>query len=318
MGVNHITVLETLTRQRLFEGIHPAELRPVMNDVSEVTLRTGDVLLRPNESNATIYMLADGRLHVLLEEDAEPLVTLDPGECVGELSLIDENTTSAFVIAASEARLLTIGRATLWNLLSGSQNLAHNLLAMLARRSRVDKARLRAGEQERKQWEQAALVDTVTGLNNRRWFEIAFDHQLERARMNADPVSLLMLDVDYFKRFNDDYGHPAGDSALRTIAGCLREHLRPTDLVARYGGEEFAILLPGTPHTAAQSVAERLRTAVAEAQLAVDSASPASVTVSIGLAQAEPSHTLMKLLSKADAALYRAKAAGRNCTRGAD
>jgi diguanylate cyclase (GGDEF)-like protein len=316
MGGHELKVLEALSRQRIFEGVNEAELEPLLSGVAEMSLDTGEVLLRPDQPNETIYLLADGRLHVLLEEDAEPLVTLDPGECVGELSLIDEATTSAYVIAASEARLLTIGRAALWCLMRGSLGVTQNLLAMLARRSRVDKARLRAGAEERRQWEQAALVDPVTGLYNRRWFDETFHRQVERARKDTHPVSLLMIDVDHFKSFNDRHGHPAGDAALRGVARCLREHLRPSDLLARYGGEEFAILLPGIGQTGARAVAERLRTAVSTTPLLPDAAPETTVTVSIGLAEADNVDTLNSLLTQADAALYRAKAAGRNRTEG--
>ncbi len=303
-------VFEALSRQRIFEGLNRAELLPVMQGIAELTLRAGDVLLRPDQVNDTIYLLADGRLHVLLEENAEPLATLDPGECVGELSLIDQETTSAFVIAASKARLFTIGRTALWSLMQASQHVTRNLLSLLVRRSRVDKARLRAGAEARRRWEQAALVDPVTGLYNRRWFDQTFERQFDCARKDEVAVSLLMVDVDHFKNFNDEHGHPAGDAALRTVAFCLRDHLRPSDLLARYGGEEFAILLPGADRAVACSVAERLRCAVAAIPLA-----PAEpITVSVGVAQAATGHTLKTLLDEADAALYRAKAAGRNRT----
>ena len=156
--------------------------------------------------------------------------------------------------------------------------------------------------------ERLAITDGLTGLYNHRYFRGALKRVVARAEERAEPVSLLMIDIDHFKRYNDTMGHLAGDELLRKLALFLRENVRPTDLVARYGGEEFAIILPGLSKWDAVNVAERLREGV-EKNL--------GVTVSIGVASF-PLDALNEdsLLSKADAALYEAKRKGRNrvCT----
>ncbi|MBB5204325.1 diguanylate cyclase (GGDEF)-like protein [Inhella inkyongensis] len=163
---------------------------------------------------------------------------------------------------------------------------------------------------------QLAFVDGLTGLHNRRALDERLDAEMRHAARNDKPLSVLLLDVDFFKRYNDHHGHQAGDEALRRVAAALRgSMLRPADLAARYGGEEFACLLPETELDGALLVAERLRAAVEALQLPHGKSDAAEcVTVSIGVAGkpgrpgGEPGHAWRA----ADLALYEAKRQGRN------
>ena len=160
-----------------------------------------------------------------------------------------------------------------------------------------------------------SLTDTLTGLANRRRFEEALSRALA-AQRTGTPLSLLVVDADHFKRFNDRYGHAVGDEVLKGLARCLAASVhRPSDLVCRVGGEEFVLLLPGTDEAGALRVAEEVHAQVTT--LAVGSAGigPGAVTVSIGLASATSG--AVDLYRLADAALYEAKAGGRNQTRAA-
>jgi diguanylate cyclase len=156
-----------------------------------------------------------------------------------------------------------------------------------------------------------ALTDQLTGRANRR----AFDHELERRiiewQRRQTPVSLAMVDIDHFKKFNDTHGHQAGDAVLRGVAEVLHRSMRDMDLVARYGGEEFGIIMPVTPGEAAGPVAERVRAAVAAAIFRFEG-TDLKVTVSEGAAQSQPGDTAATLVKRADDALYAAKKAGRN------
>ncbi len=162
--------------------------------------------------------------------------------------------------------------------------------------------------------EQMAVTDGLTGLANRRHFNQTLDREWRRARREIDLVSLLMIDIDHFKGYNDRLGHLAGDECLRRVAraigSCVR---RPLDLAARYGGEEFAIVLPGTDAAGAFAVAQRVREAVAAVALPHPDTGK-SVTVSIGMATLRPiaddAETI--LIAASDEALYRAKRAGRD------
>ncbi|WP_445001175.1 sensor domain-containing diguanylate cyclase [Halomonas mongoliensis] len=167
---------------------------------------------------------------------------------------------------------------------------------------------------ERKRMEQRlerqASRDYLTGLYNRRAFDAALRQAMQQAEGQAQPLSLLLLDIDHFKRINDRYGHEVGDRVLQSLARQLGSSLRSTDLLARWGGEEFAILLAGTSLPGAQTFANRLRTQVAEHRL-----QGLSVTVSIGIGELRYGEEPDSLLSRVDRALYRAKHAGRNQVR---
>jgi diguanylate cyclase (GGDEF)-like protein len=155
-----------------------------------------------------------------------------------------------------------------------------------------------------------AAVDPLTGVGNRRLFDQALGVEIARARRYAEPLSLVLADLDHFKRVNDTRGHAAGDEVLREVGRALRECARGADVVARYGGEEFAIILPHTTLEQALRFAERARRAIG--------ALPAGVTASFGAAQLGPQDDAARLAAAADAALYRAKAEGRDRVRPAE
>ena len=157
-----------------------------------------------------------------------------------------------------------------------------------------------------------ARTDVLTGVANRAAFDERLSEELERRKRFRNAVSLLVWDVDLFKRINDDYGHRAGDAVLREVARALSARKRATDHLARYGGEEFVLLLIGTPVTEARRVAEQLREAVAALKFGFRG-TPIRVTASCGLTELRDDDDPQTAFDRADAALYRAKAAGRNC-----
>jgi diguanylate cyclase (GGDEF)-like protein len=162
--------------------------------------------------------------------------------------------------------------------------------------------------------EQLATRDGLTGLANRRCFDETLHAEWARALRQRQPLSLLMVDVDNFKAFNDANGHLGGDECLKRIATAVASEMRANDLVARYGGEEFAVILPNQSLKGAASVAERIRTRVEQLQVPNRLAPAQRVTVSIGAATAiaSPDNSASELVAIADAALYRAKHMGRN------
>jgi diguanylate cyclase (GGDEF)-like protein len=165
--------------------------------------------------------------------------------------------------------------------------------------------------------EEMATVDPVTGLANRRRFDVFFQQEWQRSRRTQQPLSLLMLDIDHFKAFNDRYGHQRGDECIQQVASVLRAAAhRPADLACRYGGEEFTVVLAETGATGAFSVAEAIRVTVEGLQIPNEGAPLGIITVSIGVGtrSGEEYERAADLMAACDRALYDAKHAGRNRT----
>ncbi|MBL8850203.1 MAG: diguanylate cyclase [Planctomycetaceae bacterium] len=191
---------------------------------------------------------------------------------------------------------------------AGSRSIFRDVTARKEHEAQLDRYRRRL-EEANARWELLATTDGLTRLKNRRAFQAKLIEEVERARRYETPLSLLLLDIDYFKRFNDTFGHPAGDGVLRGVGQLLQETARTTDFVARYGGEEFAIILLNTDEENAITVADRFRVAVEQGDWR-----ERAITVSIGVATLQSGdRECSKLINAADAALYQSKEHGRNC-----
>ena len=156
--------------------------------------------------------------------------------------------------------------------------------------------------------------DPLTGLANRRHFELMLAGEVDRVARAGEPALVLMIDIDHFKRVNDAHGHPAGDEVLKHVAHALQDCIRPMDTVARFGGEEFAMILPNCPPSFGQAVAERIRIRVESMTIPISPGEKVRVTVSLGGAFAPQWVRSSALLwvERADQQLYRAKSEGRN------
>lgn len=160
--------------------------------------------------------------------------------------------------------------------------------------------------------EKLAMIDALTGAANRRHFEMRAAVEIAEARRGGYALGAFMMDIDHFKRINDRHGHATGDAVLKQLVDVVTLHLRPCDLFARIGGEEFVVLLPGSDHEDSLAAAERVREAVAAGQFEIEG-NRIPVTVSLGVsALADEDEHIGPAMSRADQALYRAKAAGRN------
>jgi diguanylate cyclase (GGDEF)-like protein len=161
--------------------------------------------------------------------------------------------------------------------------------------------------------ENQSVRDGLTGLFNRHFMQISLDRELSRAARRNQSLAVLMLDVDHFKRFNDTYGHAAGDEALKGVADVLKSSIRPEDIACRYGGEEFTLLLADTSTKAAFERSERILDVVSSLSVQLAGRTYRGLTISIGVAMyPNDGETLDELLRKADEALYRSKRQGRN------
>jgi diguanylate cyclase (GGDEF)-like protein len=303
-----------LSKARLFSGLPHCELEGLLAQCSLKNLDQNGILIRPGETEDAVYVLLSGNLRIHLSTiDNDPIATVNPGESVGELSVIDSSPRSAYVIASAPSRLLEIKRDVFWRLADTCPTLPVNLLHSLARRLRENNTTIYESKRLQQEYKLHASVDGLTGLYNRRWLDEVLPRQVNRSLTQNAPTSLIMLDVDHFKRFNDEHGHQAGDFVLFAVARVLRTCFRPTDLIARYGGEEFTIILPDTPASGAIVAADRVRLSMADAHWVMpDQRELPTITVSMGVAELQTSDTAHKLVERADAALYQAKMGGRN------
>ncbi|AYN93741.1 GGDEF domain-containing protein [Pseudomonas sp. LTJR-52] len=303
--------LQHIRHLRLFRDVDLSHLEKLARTLTKRVLNPGEMLLSPSEHNHYLYMIVQGRFRVHLESlDNQPVSVLSEGDCAGEVSFLDNHKPTAYVIADEVCEVIGLHRKDLFQLMEHSPKTIQNLLEILCERVRQNNRIILDTERN-------ANVDTLTGLFNRRRLEQLYERESTRCAFNQQPLCLLMLDVDHFKRYNDTYGHLAGDYALCMVANTLRSQLRPKDSMSRYGGEEFVILLPELDKPEARMIGERLRESLASI---ADFYSPAGklpgVTISIGLAEMHKQDTLETHIERADKALYEAKRNGRNCLFG--
>jgi len=277
-------------------------------------LAAGARLLKRGEPNLLVYVVISGRLRVELDGGSPPLAYINRGETVGELSLLAGSTATASVAAEEPTQLLVLDEETFWWLAESSHEFSVGLLVRLAKRLRSNNDAVQENITLRRQFEQAALSDALTGFRNRRWFDQTLPRIVQRHLHASEPLCLAIMDIDHFKRVNDNFGHAAGDAVLMQVGRLVRNNLRPTDFAARIGGEEFALILPQTLLPGAISAIERLREAIAGTAFDHDGRRLPQVTVSLGLVALERGANPEQLLAQADVALYAAKQSGRNRT----
>lgn len=280
-------------------------------------------VLAEGSGDAVLRLTAQGRIDYA-SPAAQPILGREPVELIGAsfVSLCHDGDAKRFR-AAFEATLAGADGRVSVSITAGSSGLRHltatlRLVHTLQEPSVIAVVRDDTeGYLAHQQLESLATTDPLTGLANRRRFSEALDKEWQRAARDGRPLSLLFVDADRFKAYNDTHGHQAGDRCLKAVADTLTASLRrPSDLAARYGGEEFVLLLPSTDSTGARHLAETIRAGI-EARAMPRGRSPGDgvVTVSIGVATERPGVQVRKpegLVAQADHALYAAKAAGRN------
>jgi diguanylate cyclase (GGDEF)-like protein len=297
----------------LLKGAEPSALA-ALERCPVRALTDGECLISPGPHNGLMYIVLRGQLTVHLETVDEPSVArIREGEIAGELSLLDGSERSAFAVADGAVELLEVDQKTLDALLLRFPKVSGNMLRMMASRLRGGNDFVISSRQLQAEYRRRASVDALTGLHNRGWLDDLLPRQVQRSMREEQPLSVAMLDVDHFKRFNDTYGHQAGDFVLFAVGRVLQASVRPTDLIARYGGEEFTVIMPNTGLDGARIAAERIRTTLESTALMMpdDTALP-TVTMSLGVAMTVDGDSAPELISRADAALYEAKRAGRN------
>lgn len=302
---------------QLFRGAAQQSVAPLLADCPVVRVAEGEIVADARHRGGRLYIVLRGALSVMhadaVAAGERATNKVLPGECVGELSVLDENGSADSMCALEESELLVIEAERLWRLIDESNGVARNLLHLLSFRVRAANAQLRRRHKVGEFYRQLSMIDSLTGLYNRAWLDENLPAMANAAQAASEPLSVIMIDIDRFKQFNDEHGHQCGDEALRTAARAISGALRPTDCAARYGGEELIVLLPATGRNAAAMVAQRLCEQVRASIVFADmrKALP-HITASFGVATLAPGQDAQALVACADAALYRAKEAGRD------
>lgn len=295
---------------------HLAGLNPKLSAVLAARLDTNDPLSEDDtyrlyaehisERDAAVLQTLQHRLHALLNETVQDVNFIQEGN--GSFTQTLRQSSFDLTDDAPSA----VVREIIARLLSAALSMESTSKEL------TDKLEIRTKEivSLTKQLDQAhteALIDPLCGINNRRGFHQAAQ-ALHDSKEGLTDSSLILLDVDHFKRVNDSFGHLFGDNVLRRLSQALRDNVKGRDVVARIGGEEFVLLLPQTPLEGAQILAERIRIAIEQSRIYSESTDQTvgSITVSLGLAVGEREDSVDELLARADAALYAAKRSGRN------
>ncbi len=306
---------------QLFKDIDDRNLAAVNNLISTcsvVQIHAGQNIISAHSTDNRLYVVLKGTLEVQSHENITSGSTVGnvqytDGECVGELSVLDDEDQPHTIMAVCDSQLLVIEPETLWQLIDESNGVARNLLKLLSFRIRTTNALLRRRHRVGEFYRQMSMVDGLTGIHNRAWLQNQFPQLIDHAHATGNPLSIIMVDLDHFKQFNDTHGHILGDDAIQSAAKILNSTLRPSDFSVRFGGEEMLVILPDTSGSACLTVAQRLCVKFAQTTVFKDDRMPLPhITASFGIASLAPGQDSSTFIAAADAALYRAKNSGRN------
>lgn len=299
----------------LFQGIDAQSVKKYLDNTSSHLLLKGEVLISPSSTSKNLYVVLSGLLSVHLNSpQSDFIAVINTGECAGEVSLFDKGAPSAYVVAAADSKILQITKTTIWDMIDNCEGFAKNLLYLVSSRIRESNQIMLNSYRMQQYYESRINIDSLTRLYNRRWIDQNIPQTYEACITNKTPVGLMMLDIDFFKKYNDDNGHLVGDTCLKVVANAIRNSIRPSDMLGRFGGEEFVILLPSATIQTCESVANRIKNNVEKIEITDNQlAVLPSVTISIGIAKGELNISYEDAFKVADAALYKAKKSGRNC-----
>ncbi|NJD92116.1 MAG: GGDEF domain-containing protein [Geobacter sp.] len=305
--------IQELKKSKLFADVDEETIERIVESFVIRRLKRGEMLLAPDQPNHYLYLILTGKLSVFLDLLAEAVCCFGTGEPIGELSIIDKNTTSAYVVADEDSRLLVLEEAQVWSLVQQSNAFARNLLQSLSERLRKANQLISRKSMLEESFYHYGMVDVLTGMHSRVWFDAMIERALRRCILADKPFSLLMADIDDFGRFNEQFGRICGDLALNKVARTLMEHLRVTELAVRYDSDRMVVILPETDLQQCRMVAERLRLKAMYTHIpAPGGRKLAPLTLSVGIAQATPEQSVAELMDTLQVALKRAKDMGRN------
>jgi diguanylate cyclase (GGDEF)-like protein len=289
--------------------------------ILERICQPGEIVIRENDPGDIFYIIRSGQTVVIKGGLENPAILgfRSTGEAIGEMALLENLPRSATIIALDVVTLWCFSREAFYQFMRENPLFSINLMNMLSGRIRKsDEERMRGYAREKEQvvaletLSRQATHDPLTGLFNRRYLDQILYGEIAHARQSDSLLGILMADVDYFKRINDQYGHKAGDLMLRTVGDLMKSCVRSADIVCRYGGEEFVIVMPGASEATVSRCAEEIRSRFEKLSVEFEE-QKIQATISLGGA-IYPLHgsNVDEVFVNADRAMYDAKHGGRN------
>lgn len=293
--------MDELENSILLRGVDPLSIHGLLKKSPLLELERLEVLIEGNQSNRFLYLLLAGQLSIRLKLTLDPMAMIGPGEFVGELSVLDGQPTSAYVIADTDCRLLVLEERAVWSLIHSCPTVARNLLFVVSKRLRGGNLLIMNRLQLEREYTDLTLIDALTGVYNRSWLDKMLPRKIEQSKQD---LTLLLIQIDDFETYNEDHGHRAGGYALNTVARTIRSWLEPDEEIARYDENQFMVLLPGTDAQAAFKIATHLRHLIGISEIVTlenEVYPPASI--SVGVARMTPEDSPETFIAAAEKSL---------------
>ncbi len=301
--MNSTETISLLQKSPLFRNVKTSLLASMLMKASNVRLAPEEILLTPGRHNERIYIILSGRLRAQINvDDVRPLALFGLAECVGEISMFEDNQVSAYVIAVTDCELLAIHHADVWAVLNESLDASHNMLNILATRMISSNIMLAESMESLHGYEALDYINTTTGIYNRRWLAENIARLIHRHTVNQQPCAFILLKVDNFAHYDALFGTLGSDQAQRTIAQTVLRCLRPNDAAAHVSDDQFGIFLPQTKEENVGVVTGRLTEEIRLTTIVTpngDALPP--VTLSVGITGVQATDTLETLLARSRA-----------------
>lgn len=303
--MNSTEIIRLLQDSPLFKRVQSSLLAAMLMRAERVKLGPEQILLTPGKMNDHVYILLSGRVRVQINlDDTRPIALFGTSECVGEMSMFEDNRVTAFVIASTECELLAVRHVDVWGVLNESLQASHNMLNILANRMIASNSLLADSMESLHGYEALDYINNITGIYNRRWLGQNIARLIHRHTMSHRPCGFILLKVDNIGQYDAMFGSLGCDEAQRAIAQTMQRCLRPNDVAAHVSEDQFAIFLPETAPENVRLVVGRLAEEISHTTIAIptgDALPP--VTLSVGAVEALSSDTLDSLMARAHAAL---------------
>lgn len=300
----------------LFAGVSEDFLIEQLEKSSPLNLSAGEILIWPGDRNDRLYFIINGRLKVQSSlSDAEPIALLGEGECIGEMSILGDDTHSAYVLAATDCCIVSFNQHTLWALIENSHQAAVNMLKMMANRVRIGDQPTDKGSEQSYGFATPSVIDDMTGHYKWSHTQKIFERLLFRSNKFDQSCGLIILEIDNFKNYSVLHGELGSDQVIRTVAQTILNCMRPHDVAGHLFGCRFAILLSNMNSISdGMSAAERLRKMINQAAIVLPSGDKLPpVTASIGISQSKTEDDLLAFTNRSEQALQQALITGGNC-----